>query len=576
MADPGFAEVSEGDWEAAAERALRGEPLASLLTTLLDGIETSPLYTPHRHGTEGDPAGLPGEAPYLRGASAASGGAGWEVRQTHDVRLAGTPDAVAVDTTSGVDAVTVARGWHAKGDAAALEAGIGDAAEAGVTVHLQAGTSPEHAQALLDVLSRRGVTAEQAQSWLGIDPVAASASGWAARTANSSGGAPADEREADAAEGRNVTSATPGAGRRDTDERDAGMSAADELRASLRAGSLSAAEIAERWPNVVPLEADGSVFADAGATDTTELAAMLAGGVAWLRALCDAPEGPALPPSAAARLIGFTMSAGPDPLVVTAKCRALRQCWARVLEASGADAVGDDGPDHADRSGRNRHADSSDTGGRSGQGASDAASPALPMRLHAVASTAMLSRRDPWVNMLRATAATFGAANGGADAITVRPFDSIGDNSASHGSASSELGWRVAANTQLILRDESRVGSVIDPAGGSWYLEDLTQSMAAAAWTGFQQTEAAGGICAVLADGQIEAAIAAERARRHEQLESGHSVLVGVTQFAPPAEAPSAASAESAPTPDADSAASGGGLGIHRWAAPFEDGAVQR
>ena len=501
MADPGFAEVSEGDWEAAAERALRGEPLASLVTTLLDGIETSPLYTPHRHGTEGDPAGLPGEAPYLRGASASGGGAGWEVRQIHNVRLGGTPDAVAVDTTSGVDAVTVARGWRAESDAKALEAGIGDAAEAGVTIHTQAGASPDHAQALLDVLERRGVTAEHARSWLGIDPVAAAASGWSAST---------------------------------------GDSTADGLLASLEAAARNAVEIAEGWPNVVPLEADGSVFADAGATDTTELAAMLAVGVAWLRALCDAPAGPSLTPDAAAQLIGFTLSAGPDPFVVTAKCRALRVCWARVLDAAGGSSDG------------------------------------LPMRLHAVTSTAMLSRQDPWVNMLRATAATFGAANGGAGAITVLPFDSIGNDSASDGAASTALGWRVAANTQLILRDESRVGSVIDPAGGSWYLEDLTQSMAAAAWTGFQQIEAAGGVCVALADGRIEATIAAERAHRHELLEAGDSVLVGVTEFAPPDETPRSAPAESAPTPDADSAASGGGLGIHRWAAPFEHGAAQQ
>ena len=498
LADPGFAEVSEGDWEAAAEKALRGEPLASLVATLLDGIETSPLYTPHRYGTDDDPAGLPGEAPYVRGASATGGGIRWEVRQTHDVRLAGTPDAVAVDTTSGVDAVTVARGWHAESEAAALEAGIGDAAEAGVTVHLQAGASPDHARALLDLLERRGVATAHARSWLGIDPVAAVASGW---TVN------------------------------------AGDGTADGLLAALEVAAQSAVGIAEWWPNVVPFEADGSVFADAGTTDATELAAMLAVGVAWLRALCDAPASPALRPDAAARLIGFTMSAGPDPFVVTAKCRALRLCWTRVLEASGADASSD------------------------GQ---------LPMRLHAVTSAAMLSRQDPWVNMLRATAATFGAANGGADAITVRPFDSISD-----GLASTGLGWRVAANTQLILRDESRVGSVIDPAGGSWYLEDLTQSMAAAAWTRFRQIEAAGGICAALADGQIEATIAEEQARRREQLESGDSVLVGVTEFAPPDEASSAVPDGSAPAPEADSAASGGGLGIRRWATPFEDGAVQ-
>ena len=170
LADPGFEDASEGDWEAAAETALRGAPLSSLTTTLLDGVETAPLYSPHRHGTSDDPAGLPGEAPFVRGAMASSGALGWEVRQTHDVRSPGTPDAVAVDTTSGVDAVTVARGWSAGRDTEALDAAVGAAAGAGVTIHLQAGATPAHAAALLEVLDRHGVDPARTRTWLGTRP----------------------------------------------------------------------------------------------------------------------------------------------------------------------------------------------------------------------------------------------------------------------------------------------------------------------------------------------------------------------------------------------------------------------
>ena len=488
LADPGFADVAEGDWEAAATGALRGQPLSSLQTILLDGTESAPLYTPHRNDTSGNPAGLPGDAPFVRGATAASGGLGWEVRQIHDVRLPRTADAIAVDTTSGVDAITVARGWRADGDAAALEAAIGDAAAAGVTIHLQAGTSPAHAEALLHAFGRRGADAARTRSWLGLDPIAIAACGW-------SGGA---------------------------DSGDAAVLAADVERA---AGF--ATEIAERWPHVVPLEADGSIFADAGASDSSELAAMLATGVAWLRALCDSASGPVLDPTAAAGLLGFTLAAGPEPFVVTAKCRALRMCWNRVLCACGADNTGGAG---------------------------------LPLRLHAVTSTAMLSGLDPWVNMLRATTATFGAANGGVDAITVHPFDTV-----SASEASSAVGLRVAANTQLILRHESRIGSVIDPAGGSWYLEDLTRSVASAAWDRFCNIETAGGICAALASGELETSIAAERARRYEQIADGARVLVGVTEFVDPAEAMA--------IPDSGGSGVDTGLGVHRWAAPFEAGA---
>ena len=507
LASPGFADVCEDDWEAAAERALRGAPLSSLRTALLGGIETAPLYSPRRLSTEGDPAGLPGIAPFARGAAATSGWGGWEVRQTHDINLVGTRDAIAVDTTSGVDAVTVARGWDAEGDCAALAAGIDDAAAAGVTIHLQSGASPAHVAALADILDRHRVDLEHQRSWLGLDPVAAVASGWA-----------------------------------DADSPDS-----TELAAAMCSSAQAAAEIAQRSPLAVPLEADGSVFADAGATDVTELAAMLATGVAWLRAICDSPEGPGLDPAAGARLLGFTLSAGPDPFGVTAKCRALRMCWTRILNACGVDDTADAG---------------------------------LPMRLHAVTSTAMLSALDPWVNMLRATTATFGAANGGVDAITVRPFDL-----ASAGPASSDLGWRVAANTQLILRHESRIGSVIDPAGGSWYLEDLTRQTAHAAWERFRQIEAAGGICTAMSNGEMEASIAAERARRHERIDAGDQVLVGVTEFVSPEAEPSDMAAartgdrQSRGGPEPRNQVTDGapgrldvGLGIHRWAAPHERG----
>ena len=485
LSDPGFADVSESDWEAAAEGALRGEPLSSLRTTLLDGIETAPLYTSHRHGTEADPSGLPGSAPFARGAAAASGALGWAVRQIHDVRLAGTPDAVAVDTTSGVDAVTVARGWDADGDAAALAAGIGDAAGAGVTIHLQSGASPAHAAALLNVFDRHGLDLAGLRSWIGLDPIAAAASGW---------------HSADSDDGATLVS-------------------------SMCSAARSAAEIAQRSPGAVPLEADGSVFADAGASDAAELAAMLATGVAWLRAACDNADGPRLDPDAAARLLGFTLSAGPDAFLVTAKCRALRMCWTRVLGTCGVDGTGDEGS---------------------------------PMRLHAVTATAMLSARDPWVNMLRATTASFGAANGGVDAITVRPFDAV-----SAGASSSGLGWRVAANTQLILRHESRIGSVIDPAGGSWYIEHLTRTLAHAAWDRFREIEAAGGICAVMASGELKASIATERALRDERIAAGEHVLVGVTDFVD-------THAEQASWANLSADQPPGGLGVHRWAAPYE------
>ncbi len=483
-----FDEPSHQDWESAAVAALGGEPLSGLDSTLLDGIVTSPLYTPSEHGTENDPAGLPGSFPFARGAAATSNRAGWEIRQTHDVRRAETPDAVAVDTTAGVNAITVARGWDVELHAAALAAGIAGAAAAGATIHLAAGTTPAHAEAFAAVLDEAGTDLRAASSWLGIDPAARFVTGWI--------------------------------GPSDASNRSEGFAA------EVSGAADAAVSMSQRWPATTPLESDGSVFADAGASDAGELGAALAGGLMWLRALSDVADRGDLGVAAASGLVGFTLSGGPDPFVTAAKCRALRVCWTRVLQACGVDLAAE---------------------GRQ-----------LPLKLHAVTSTAMLARRDPWVNMLRSTAACFGAIIGGADAITVQPFDAAGAVTPDGG----PLGLRVAANTQLMLAEESRVGAVIDPGGGSWYLEELTAQMAREAWQRFQSIEAAGGMCDALASGQLYSDVATDRARRDEAITAGQRVLVGVNEFVADDEHVAEAPPQNATSPR---------WGLHRWAAAYEN-----
>ena len=120
-----------------------------------------------------------------------------------------------------------------------------------------------------------------------------------------------------------------------------------------------------------------------------------------------------------------------------AKLRAARRLWARVLELSGAQPG--------------------------------------TMRQHAVTSRPMMSTFDPWVNMLRTTVAAFAAGVGGADAVTVLPFDGpLGRPDA--------FGRRIARNTSALLIAESHVGQVTDPAGGSYAVEKLTDDLAVAAW----------------------------------------------------------------------------------------------
>ncbi|CAM5383467.1 methylmalonyl-CoA mutase OS=Streptomyces antimycoticus OX=68175 GN=SANT12839_085060 PE=3 SV=1 [Streptomyces antimycoticus] len=160
-----------------------------------------------------------------------------------------------------------------------------------------------------------------------------------------------------------------------------------------------------------------------------------------------------------------------------------------------------------------------------------APSEARAQRQHAVTSPVMMTRRDPWVNMLRTTVATLAAGVGGADAVTVLPFDSaIG--------LPDDFARRIARNTSTILLEESHLARVIDPAGGSWYVEKLTDDVARAAWAWFQEIERAGGMAAALASGLVRDRLAETWARRGRDLARRKEPITGVSEFPNLAERP--------------------------------------
>ena len=161
-------------------------------------------------------------------------------------------------------------------------------------------------------------------------------------------------------------------------------------------------------------------------------------------------------------------------------------------------------------------------------GASDTAQAPV---VHVRTAERMLTRRDPWVNLLRVTAASFAAGLGGAASVTSLPFDAeLGEPV--------ELGRRMARNTQLLLQEESNLGRVIDPAGGSWYVESLTDEIATAAWALFAELEAAGGLPAVLLDGSLAARIAEVRDDRLRRVATRREPITGVSEFPDIAETP--------------------------------------
>ena len=214
-----------------------------------------------------------------------------------------------------------------------------------------------------------------------------------------------------------------------------GMDPRDPAVAEAVANTLS-----RNYRNVLVAAVDGARLADQGATEAQELAGSLADGVAYLRA-CDQAG---LDLAAAADRLEFRYATGVDQFLTMAKLRAARWLWARVTQACDIEPAA--------------------------------------QRQHAVTAGAMMTRRDPWVNMIRTTVACFAAAAGGADAITVSPYDSaIG--------VPDPLGLRIARNTQLLLREESHLYQVIDPSGGAYYIESLTDALASEAWGLFQELE---------------------------------------------------------------------------------------
>ena len=229
---------------------------------------------------------------------------------------------------------------------------------------------------------------------------------------------------------------------------------------------------------------DALPYHEAGGTDAEELGCALAAGLEYLRAMRAA----GLPADAAFGQLEFRYAATADQFATIAKLRAARRVWARVAQQCGV---------------------TSEAGGQ---------------WQHAVSSWSMLTRRDPWNNILRATLACFAAGVGGADAITVAPFDAaIGQPD--------RLARRVARNVHALLVEESHVARVIDPAGGSWYVEDLTEQLAAKAWAWFQEIERSGGLRAALAAGLIADRLAASREERRDALARRREAITGVSEF---------------------------------------------
>ncbi len=265
--------------------------------------------------------------------------------------------------------------------------------------------------------------------------------------------------------------------------------------------------------------ADGRIVHNAGGSEAQELGYVLATALAYLRAL----EASGIAPGDARRMIYFRLAADADQFLTTAKFRALRKLWARVEESCGL-------------------------------------TPA-PVFIAAETAWRMMTRRDPFVNMLRATVAVVAAGLGGADSIAVVPYTAaIG--------LPDHFARRIARNTQLILLGESNLAKVADPAAGAGGPESLTHELCVAAWSLFQEIEQAGGAAAALERGLIQAMVAAVRAERERAIARRKDALTGTSEFPDIAEMPVEVSAASPLVPSPSPRKRGEGEGGRRTPLP--------
>ena len=243
-----------------------------------------------------------------------------------------------------------------------------------------------------------------------------------------------------------------------------------------------ATDVSKEYQHVTTARIDGTPYAEAGADSVTELAAIVSTGIAYVRALSDA----GLDIEDAFRQILTVVSVGPDQFLDIAKIRALREIWRYVGESCGVEEV--------------------------------------PARIQAATSLSIITEVDPWVNILRTTVGCFAAAVGGADLITVAPFDSgIG--------VPDDFGLRLARNTHLVLMEEANIHRVIDPVGGSWYIESLTDQLAGLAWERFQTIERNGGIIGELKAGTLQDEIQRTKIETQRKISEGEKIIVGVNEF---------------------------------------------
>ena len=459
-----FPPVQFEQWKALAEAALHGAPFdKKLVTHTYEGLDLQPVYSREDQLGEGDVSGLPGFPPFTRGTSAQGAVlTGWDLRQQHDsAQPEVANEAILADLEGGVSSILLVLDRAAR---LGFDADHDQATSLAGREGLMAYHVEDLEQALAKVqLSMIGVSLEAGAAFL---PAAALLIAlWRRRqlsTTEMRGAFNADPLAVLAREGSLPVS----------------------LETALSQLSSLAAWTSENAPQMTAVGVDTSPYHHAGANAAQDLAFAMATAVQYLRTMTEN----GMTVDVAASQILFRMSLGTHHFLSIAKLRAGRRLWARIIETCGGSAK------------------------------------SAAMHIHARTSERVLTRHDPYVNLLRNTVAVFAAGIGGAEAITSLPFDYATGQT-------DPFSRRVARNTGLILQEESHLHRVIDPAGGSWYLENLTDQIADKAWGIFQDLERQGGMASALENGWVTEQIGAAFTLRAKDIATRKEGITGVSEF---------------------------------------------
>lgn len=267
------------------------------------------------------------------------------------------------------------------------------------------------------------------------------------------------------------------------------------LRKALRHGAQIKAEAVENAkklieavkevPGVKVIAVDSVLFCNGGAFIFQELGYALAWGAQWLTALTDAGLGI----DEVASRIKFNMGVSSNYFMELAKFRAARMLWAQIVEQY-----------------------------------KPASADSAKMHVHAATSQFNQTIYDAHVNLLRSQTEAMSAALAGVDSITVVPFDTPYKTP-------DTFSERIARNQQFLLKEESHLDKVVDPAGGSYYVETLTVSIANEAWKLFLEVEEKGGFFAEVDNGDVQKAVNASCEKRHTDVARRKEILLGTNQY---------------------------------------------